>query len=68
LTRTELDDFSTVVRDLAGLDSIAQAAGRCNRNGRWPTGRVHIVTMAESVRGDRPRTKECATRSERLAG
>ncbi len=39
-------DFATVVRDLAGLDSIAQAAGRCNRNGERETGRVHIVKMA----------------------
>lgn len=39
-------DFATVVRDLAGLDSIAQAAGRCNRNGVRATGRVHIVNMA----------------------
>jgi len=39
-------DFATVVRDLAGLDSIAQAAGRCNRNGERKIGRVHIVKMA----------------------
>jgi len=42
-------DFATVVRDLAGLDSIAQAAGRCNRNGERPIGRVHIVKMAEPL-------------------
>jgi CRISPR-associated endonuclease/helicase Cas3 len=42
-------DFATVVRDLAGLDSIAQAAGRCNRNGDRPCGRVHIVKMTDPL-------------------
>lgn len=36
-------DFGTVIRYMAGLDSIAQAAGRCNRNGKRKTGRVYIV-------------------------
>lgn len=37
-------DFGTVIRYMAGLDSIAQAAGRCNRNGkREKLGRVYIV-------------------------
>lgn len=36
-------DFGAVIRYAAGLDSIAQAAGRCNRNGRNTTGRVHVV-------------------------
>lgn len=36
-------DFGSVIRFAAGLDSIAQAAGRCNRNGRRPPGRVHVV-------------------------
>lgn len=40
--------FACVVRVLAGLDSIAQAAGRCNRNGEDPNGRkVYIVNLAE---------------------
>lgn len=38
-------DFRAVIRFLAGLDSIAQAAGRCNRNGRQETGVVHIVNL-----------------------
>lgn len=37
-------DFGTVIRYMAGLDSIVQAAGRCNRNGkRDKPGRVYIV-------------------------
>ena len=40
-------DFGAVIRYAAGLDSIAQAAGRCNRNGRNPAGRVHVVNPAQ---------------------
>lgn len=36
-----------VIRSLAGLDSIAQAAGRCNRNGELKKGQVLIVSVKE---------------------
>ena len=39
--------FETVIRSLAGLDSLAQAAGRCNRNAKEKIGRVYIVDYAE---------------------
>ncbi len=37
-------DFGSVVRYVAGIDSILQAAGRCNRNGtRKDKGRVFVI-------------------------
>lgn len=46
-------DFGAVIRFTAGMDSIAQAAGRCNRNGKQKdvdgnpkAGRVHVVNPA----------------------
>ncbi|WP_405629725.1 CRISPR-associated helicase Cas3' [Pseudoalteromonas sp. Ld20] len=36
-------DFSSVVRFMAGLDSIAQAAGRCNRHGLRENAKMIVV-------------------------
>lgn len=41
-------DFACVIRSFAGLDSVAQAAGRCNRNQKQEElGRVHLVKLRE---------------------
>lgn len=39
--------FSCVIRSLAGLDSIAQAAGRCNRHGEMGIRKVYIIDHEE---------------------
>jgi len=44
-------DFPAVYRSLAGLDSIAQAAGRCNRNGSPVLGRV-VLFRSEHGRAE----------------
>lgn len=40
-------DFPVVFRQEVGLDSILQAAGRCNRNGIDKKGNVHVFSLSE---------------------
>ena len=45
-------DFETVFRELAGLDSILQAGGRCNREGRQQNGDVFIFSTDMKMKGE----------------
>jgi CRISPR-associated endonuclease/helicase Cas3 len=42
-------DFPTVFREMAGLDSIAQAAGRCNREGNLTLGEMFVFEPKEAT-------------------
>lgn len=44
-------DFSCVFRELAPLDSILQAGGRCNREGKRTDAKVFIFERSEARRG-----------------
>lgn len=43
-------DAYTVFRERSGLDSILQAGGRCNREGKRKIGEVYIFDMTEDVK------------------
>jgi CRISPR-associated endonuclease/helicase Cas3 len=62
-------DFGSVVRYLAGMDSIAQAAGRCNRNGiREGLGNVWVVNPAEESLDRLKDIKIGREKAERILG
>ncbi len=59
-------DFNSVIRFLAGLDSIAQAAGRCNRNGNLSMAQVYVVNPQDEVIDMLPDIKEGRDKASRI--
>lgn len=62
-------DFPVVFRAMAGMDSIAQAAGRCNREGRLNgPGQVHVFNPPHEAPPGLLKQGEQTTRSMLAAG
>lgn len=49
-------DFPSVYRELAGVDSLFQAAGRCNREGSRAQGKVHVFELLSDREKPTPHT------------
>lgn len=58
-------DFPVVYRAMTGVDSIAQAAGRCNREGHPDRGQVFVFETDHDPRGDLRTRRE---KGEEVAG
>ena len=60
-------DFNAVFRALAPLDSIIQAAGRCNRNGKLPENGQVVVFVPEDASYPGDWYRNCAETVKRLS-
>lgn len=61
-------DFGIVYRELAGIDSLIQASGRCNREGRLhEPGEMHIFEIEEYTTRDAKTTRTWLGRMRELA-
>ena len=61
-------DFPAVYREMAGLDSIMQAAGRCNRNGRMDAAQSLVTIFTGETPAPKLFQKNIKAASEALKG
>lgn len=50
--------FECVYRSMTGLDSLAQTAGRCNRNGEMERGNVYLIMLEDEHTGNMAELKQ----------
>lgn len=58
--------FECVYRSMTGLDSLAQSAGRCNRNGEMEYGIVNLIVLEGENTGSMEELKQNVRVSEQL--
>lgn len=58
--------FACVIRSMAGLDSIAQAAGRCNRHGEQAMRQVYVIDHIEENLDKLPEIKTGKVYAKRI--
>lgn len=58
--------FECVYRSMAGLDSLAQTAGRCNRNGELEWGMIYLISLEGENSGNMEELQRNAKAAENV--
>lgn len=58
--------FECVYRSMTGLDSLAQSAGRCNRNGELEYGIINLITLENENTGNMAELLQNSRVAERI--